>query len=234
MNNSKEQLLEKFDQLPQDLQDAILAVETSDKLQLIAKKFGLHIDQTGEMGSETGLVMLGITHPTEFIGNLEKRLGVERAKAAQIAGEVNEQIFLPIRDSLKKIHAESEAEVPADVGSRSSYMNVGRPTSDFENRALIGAIENPEMTSWLGSGETRPPLEPKRGGLEVGGPVGEGILPSVPQSSALNGQSRALEPTVPDNLIETQMSGSFSLPKQKTNIVEPPRLNQDPYREQAP
>ncbi len=247
---SQQYLLEKLADLPSDIQTAVGSVSSVDILNSIAKKFALTIDRLGELADETWLVMLGVTHPTEFIGNLEKRLGIERAKASQIAGEINEQIFLPIRESLKKIHAEKE-EGSASVEKSSALTGQSRAS------VLIGAIENPEMTSWIGkenSGdmgsessntidvrrltsnipvdthENRIPIQVvdnivQSSALnkhEPGGPIGEGILPAIPA------QKNAL----PDNLIETQMTAPFRLPKQSTHIIEPPKLNQDPYREQ--
>ncbi|OHA13669.1 MAG: hypothetical protein A2909_02040 [Candidatus Tagabacteria bacterium RIFCSPLOWO2_01_FULL_39_11] len=107
-NNTKQQLLERYQKLPEDLKEAIFSVETTEIIQKISKKYGLLIDKMGELASETGLVMLGATPPREFISNLSRRLEVDRGKAAEIAKDINDGIFSKVRENLKKIHGIAE------------------------------------------------------------------------------------------------------------------------------
>ena len=74
----------------------------------IGEKHGLHIDKIGELASETGLVFLGLTRPQEFVSNLAERLGVAREAARDIAADVNERVFLPVREHLKALHHADE------------------------------------------------------------------------------------------------------------------------------
>ena len=53
-NNTKQQLLERYQKLPEDLKEAIFSVETTEIIQKISKKYGLLIDKMGELASETG------------------------------------------------------------------------------------------------------------------------------------------------------------------------------------
>lgn len=99
-----EQALEEYKNLPEDLKKAIFSVEMTEAVKRIGGKYQLHIDKIGALGNETGMVMLGVTHPKDFIPNLSQRLGVDKETARKIAEEVNAQIFAKVRDSLKKIH----------------------------------------------------------------------------------------------------------------------------------
>lgn len=99
-----EQIVEMYKNLPEDLKSAIFSVEMTEAVKNIGKKYQLHIDKIGALGNETGMVMLGVTHPRDFIPNLSQRLGVAQEIARKIAEEVNTQIFVKVRDSLKKIH----------------------------------------------------------------------------------------------------------------------------------
>ncbi|MEK7567281.1 MAG: hypothetical protein AAB527_04085 [Patescibacteria group bacterium] len=72
-----EQLFAKYEKMPKDLQNAILSAETSGVIDAIAKKYGLNIEQTGNLADEIGLLMLGETHPSDFINNLNRRLGAD-------------------------------------------------------------------------------------------------------------------------------------------------------------
>lgn len=105
---TKEQLKEAFKKLPSDLQDAIYSVDVSEKLEKIYKKHSLHIDQAGELGSEVGLVMMGLTKPNDFAENITRRLSVPEEKARAVASDINSQIFMPIRQSLMKLHEERD------------------------------------------------------------------------------------------------------------------------------
>ena len=75
------------------------------------------------MVGEAGYVMLGVTHPNEFIANLAERLEVDKEKARAIAQEINEQIFKKVRDSLRKIHNMR--------GRKGEERNVGHSVSNI-------------------------------------------------------------------------------------------------------
>jgi hypothetical protein len=124
-NNNKKYVTGKYQNLPKELQDAVFSVETAEKLQKIGKNAGLMIDETGILADETGLVMLGITPPSKYISNLEKRLGINREKAKKIASEVNQQIFYPVREALKKVHGLTEK--PKGLEEKSEKETVKKP-----------------------------------------------------------------------------------------------------------
>ncbi|MCE9629044.1 MAG: hypothetical protein K8Q91_03565 [Candidatus Vogelbacteria bacterium] len=95
---------EKFERLPEDVRGAIFAVETTDVIANIQKKFKLHVDQTGKLAEEVGLVMLGFSKPNEFVGKITKNLQVTQITAVEITKDINDKIFNPIKESLKQIH----------------------------------------------------------------------------------------------------------------------------------
>ena len=103
-NFTEEQIAQMYDNLPEDLKEAVFSVDMSEVVEKIGRENQLNIEQIGDLANETGMVMLGVTHPNEFIGNLADRLEVDKEKARAIAGEINEQVFKKVRDSLRKIH----------------------------------------------------------------------------------------------------------------------------------
>jgi len=103
-NFTEEQIAQMYDNLPEDLKDAIFGLEMNEIVERIGRENQLNIEQIGDLANETGMVMLGVTHPNEFIGNLADRLEVDKEKARAIAGEINEQVFKKVRESLRKIH----------------------------------------------------------------------------------------------------------------------------------
>ena len=100
-------------ELPQDVQDAILANDFEDRIAKIGQANRLHIDQIGSLGDETMLIMLGFASPQGFEGRLQQNLHLYDEQAATIAQAINNEIFLPIRESMKKIHGQdAPKEVP--------------------------------------------------------------------------------------------------------------------------
>ncbi|MBU1159584.1 MAG: hypothetical protein ABIJ28_04165 [Patescibacteria group bacterium] len=106
---TEQQIIEMYEKLPEDLKDAIFSVESTKTLESLGKKYGLNIEQIGKLGNETGMLMIGITSPNEYVGNLAGRLNLDKQKARQIADEVNQQVFSKVRESLKKIHGEESS-----------------------------------------------------------------------------------------------------------------------------
>ena len=98
----------KYATLPQNLREAYGSLDTTKILQEIGRKHGLLIDQIGELVNETGFLMLGATRPSDYISKLASALAVGREQAKEIAVDVNEQVFKPIRDALKQVHKVGE------------------------------------------------------------------------------------------------------------------------------
>lgn len=82
--------------------------ENTDKIYELGNKHQLHIDKIGLLDREISLIMFGVVKPQEFIPNLREKLKIDDEEARKIALEVNEQIFNPIRESLKQVHAMGE------------------------------------------------------------------------------------------------------------------------------
>ncbi len=127
---TNEELMESYQNLPKDIQDAILSVDTADIIREIGENHKLMIDKIGELADETGLVMLGFTRIDEYVPRLIERLKVGEKIAKEIAEEINGRIFYPIRDSLQKIQngllkGDSRASIRSP-STKSSYPNVIR------------------------------------------------------------------------------------------------------------
>lgn len=99
-----EALRQKIKNLPQKVRDAYFSVDVDDVIEKIGQEHNLHIDKIGELAAETGRVMLGTTHPSEYVTNLKDTLDVDSEKARAIAEDVNERVFKSIREELKSIH----------------------------------------------------------------------------------------------------------------------------------
>ena len=122
---TEEQITQMYDNLPEDLKDVIFGLEMNEIVEKIGRENQLNIEQIGDLANETGMVMLGVTHPNEFIGNLADRLEVDKEKARAIAQEINEQIFKKVRESLLKIHNIGEGEEEENQGHQGNPLRQG-------------------------------------------------------------------------------------------------------------
>lgn len=126
MNNKLQSFLDRYDKLPPEIREALFSAATADKVFEIGKKHGLLIDKVGILSSEIGMLMIGITHPREFVGSLSISLNLSANDARKIAHDINMEILAPLHDHLLKLHnmAESEKISYADGPG----MSIGMPT----------------------------------------------------------------------------------------------------------
>ncbi len=113
-NETQNIIRTQFKALPQDVQNAILSADLRTKLQTITSKHRLHLDQADALETATIFVMLGLEHPKDYIRNVARELNIGSDAAKQIAVDINEQIFRPIRESLKKIHGVADEETSGE------------------------------------------------------------------------------------------------------------------------
>lgn len=99
----RKDIFDRLEKLSPELKDVMFSGVTAEKMFDIGKRYGLLVDKVGEMAHETGLLMLGVTHPDEFIGNLAARLEVDTQKANVIADDINREIFSPVREHLRAV-----------------------------------------------------------------------------------------------------------------------------------
>lgn len=108
-NITPEEIQKRYKGLSPSVREVFLGIDTAEIIQKIGEKHKLMIDKIGEIADEAGLVILGLTHPKDFVGNLSSRLGVNREKAREIADEINEKIFQKIREELREIHTDPDS-----------------------------------------------------------------------------------------------------------------------------
>ena len=133
MDFSNEQLKVAYNKVPENIRAVISSEDTDEKIFDISQKYDLHIDVTGGLGKLTLMVMIGLLKPQEFIPELTKRLKLDQETANKVAQEVNEQIFKPIRDSLKKIHG-LDGSKPLVEEVKAEEKALGRsPTGEAKN-----------------------------------------------------------------------------------------------------
>jgi len=99
-----ETLEEKYQNIPNDVREAISSTEVSEKLKSIVDKYKLQFDEGEELTKEIGYVMLGLKSPDYFVRNIQKATNLNQEQAKEIVKDVNEMIFKDIKESLRGIH----------------------------------------------------------------------------------------------------------------------------------
>ncbi|MCK5096293.1 MAG: hypothetical protein KAR24_02990 [Candidatus Pacebacteria bacterium] len=90
----------KFEEAPEKIQNLIRLESTTACVASFEEFHNLNDTQRGNLATLVGCVLLGITHPKEFIPTIEKELEISNEVAKQIAKEVNEKIFAQVKDIL--------------------------------------------------------------------------------------------------------------------------------------
>jgi len=116
----KNDLIKQFNSLPIEVQKAISSVDFSSKIQNIAKNQKLMLDQAGKLEMETMLVLLGLEPLDKFVDNIVAHVGLSSANASLVAHDVNELIFINIREAIKQVHSEM---IEADQYSEDETAN---------------------------------------------------------------------------------------------------------------
>ncbi|HEY0907748.1 MAG TPA: hypothetical protein VGE35_00155 [Candidatus Paceibacterota bacterium] len=137
MDEQLEQTIkEAYQKLPDDMKKAVTSLPIMNMMEGIAAKNNLHIDQVGNLYTETVLVLLGLQRTSAFVGNVQKAIGVSAEVARAVAQDVNDQVFVSVRASLQKM---------AEEGEFAETLETADVPSDREQ--LLAEIEDPAETN---------------------------------------------------------------------------------------
>lgn len=165
MTPQREQLEKRFSQLPEDVRQILLDSTTDEKVVAIGKECSLHIDQIGELDYAVVQTLFGLSKSSEFVKNITNRLKIDDAIAQRIAADVNTEIFLPIRESLKRL---SESRAPELSEREQILLEIenpptasvleGKPLDDARGKS--GDIVEQEMEGMFSLPTERKNVEP--------------------------------------------------------------------------
>ncbi|MBT3730259.1 hypothetical protein HON59_02860 [bacterium] len=130
MRYSKEQINERFQMLSPTVQDIILSVEIADAIKEITKKNDLHMDTAGLLNEEITYVIVGAEKSVNFVSNLKTKVHIPEDKVNSVAGDVNDKIFLPVREALKNAANKPAQDIKLEVVEES---NLHKKEVELEN-----------------------------------------------------------------------------------------------------
>jgi len=233
-NETQKIITEQMKKLPKDVVEAIISVDYQAKLQEIAKRQRLMIDQAGKLEMETTLVMIGLEPLADFIGNIEREFNVNTTRAKEIAVDVSENIFKPIRESLKKMNEQMQdgGEESEEINDSNNSDSVG---VDLDRDKILNEIENPIPNHITPI--QKPVEETKTTEIEIR-PAQE--LETIPGQEAKTVIKEDIKEQI-INPLESKMTGITVSPQQIVNAKpeiklpeiekKKPISNIDPYRE---
>ena len=104
----------KYLKLPPDIKEMMFSSKAAEKIKEIGIKNHLTPPQLQKLSYITGSVLLGELKISDFIKEIcEKcKLGIEPSK--KIADEITKEIFIPVKESLKKIQTQ-ENQTPSSI-----------------------------------------------------------------------------------------------------------------------
>ena len=156
MTYTQEQIDAQYQKLPTAVKHVIFAVTTAEKIFDTGQKYGLHIDQVGILADEVTYVMLGLTPASQFPQELQRGLGIGENIAAALGRDLNEAIFLPIREEMQSIGKPDRGELAPPTA----------PASLPSAEQVLKEIENPQPSGGTGNREQGLGISKENSGIE--------------------------------------------------------------------
>jgi len=104
-----EKFWELYDQLSRELQDAIFAPQTAEKIKNILQKYELTNKQDRKIPELVGNILLGVTSPKNLESELQT-LEMKAEKAKSISQDIHEDIIKSVRIALKGAQQQRERQ----------------------------------------------------------------------------------------------------------------------------
>jgi hypothetical protein len=133
--NTQELIAQRMQELPEDVRAAIQSAELDTTLQKIGGAHGLHIDQIATLIDETILVMLGFEPMDTFSARLAESFKISSDEAGKLSQDINAQVFLAIRESLKQFAAAKQT-APAVVPTAPAPATAATPTKPMPEELM--------------------------------------------------------------------------------------------------
>jgi hypothetical protein len=144
----------RFELLPEDVQKVITDSNYVKDLFEIAKANKLTYEQLEALQLETIMAFLGMNKPENYRAVLKNQLQKSDAEMDVLISAINEKIFDPIKESMKKVYGEVErqengedieAEEPIDTEEvEESASSVATPGSNFLAQGMTAQAPAPE------------------------------------------------------------------------------------------
>jgi hypothetical protein len=134
--NTLKIIKDKFDSLPESIQELIMSAQYQDALSAISRKYQLSFEQTSILERETTLVLMGLSPVISFENSLKEELRFENLRISQIFIDINNQIFSNVETLLKLMYT-PEGEEPELDDVEGSIISPYSNEKTLENISAI-------------------------------------------------------------------------------------------------
>lgn len=97
-------------QLPEEIQNAINAVDYKAVILEMRKTKGYTFEQLGDLETETELLLCGLLTPGNYSKELENRMHLPKTEVNELIKEMNDRVFAKIKENLIKRTEEKTQE----------------------------------------------------------------------------------------------------------------------------
>jgi hypothetical protein len=213
MNDPTDSLQIKIDKarmaLPAETRQAIDAVDWKNAVLGMRKSKGYTFEQLGDLETETELLLCGLLNPEDYPKELESRLGITKVKVNELVEEMNQLVFIKIREELIKITEQKQNSVSSEKSLNFSTEPAKNSSSNKINQNEKSVLDSAGIKI----------IDPDLNKLEI----------SAPKKPELKSNP----------ILDQKLSNSFQIPTVKTehtieNISKPAPSSYppkaDPYR----
>jgi hypothetical protein len=222
------------------VQEVILSSDYENTLIEIGKQYQLNVEQLGVLEQETTMTMMGLIPLKDFEAELTRELNIDKEKGAKIVAEIDEKVFLKIRDLLKLMNTpageepnldEETEKMPPPLAFGQNAPGEEIKTADAEEEKNTQAFSAhgieiiPEKLELANKEKINSILTRKlTGSVQTPSVKTEHSLPNLSTGSAQQIKSPA--PVMPASAL-----GSIKPPSMETTKLSPSySLGNDPYR----
>ncbi len=164
INISKQQKMDRWDNLPDNLKQALFSEQNSTILWRICENQHLPADRISAIAVVTGYVILGFIHAEDLAKEIKDELGINQEIANVIALEIDRKIFGPIRNDLEKVYSmpveekETEAET-LDLRKKTAEQRLGEVVAPASGAGISGKTEvKPVIEEPVSAGTEKPKI----------------------------------------------------------------------------
>ncbi|MDO8561980.1 MAG: hypothetical protein Q7S05_04115 [bacterium] len=125
-----DEMRERLLALPKAVQEAITSADVENRLRKLSETHKLHLDQWQKLENEVMLALLGVQSVEKLEENIRNEVGVPAEDAAALAGDIAEEIFLPIRQELEQ-ELPPQEEVPSGESAVASDVAPPIPNTEY-------------------------------------------------------------------------------------------------------
>ena len=112
----KDQIWEIYENLPQDLKEAVFSERTAEYIQSACENNGIEdLAEVSKVAKIVGQVLMGIIPPHELQPSIERELGIKPEKAKKMRFEIYRFVLFPVKKSLSELYEEEILPVAGEI-----------------------------------------------------------------------------------------------------------------------